>query len=257
MSEPARSRRVDERAVPAGYSRAARPCADATRRGRAGGKVSASLALATPCHGDRPPRRRRAIASGRRVILAEAEALRALADGDRRRVRRARSRCWPRSAGRVVVTGMGKSGHVARKIAATLASTGTPALYVHPAEASHGDLGMITPQDAVLALSNSGETTELRDLILYTRRFAIPLLGHGRPARRARSPRRPTSSCCCRRSARPARWAWRRPPRPPACWRWATRWRWRCSSGAASRRATSPCSIRAASSAASCCGSSS
>ena len=71
---------------------------------------------------------------------------------------------------------MGKSGHVARKIAATLASTGTPALYVHPAEASHGDLGMITPQDAVLALSNSGETTELRDMILYTRRFAIPLL---------------------------------------------------------------------------------
>ena len=62
-------------------------------------------------------------------------------------------------AGRVVVTGMGKSGHVACKIAATLASTGTPALYVHPAEASHGDLGMITPQDAVLALSNSGETT--------------------------------------------------------------------------------------------------
>ena len=72
---------------------------------------------------------------------------------------------------------MGKSGHVACKIAATLASTGTPALYVHPAEASHGDLGMITPQDAVLALSNSGETTELRDLILYTRRFSIPLIG--------------------------------------------------------------------------------
>ena len=85
--------------------------------------------------------------------------------------------------GRVVVTGMGKSGHVARKIAATLASTGTPALYVHPAEASHGDLGMITAQDAVLALSNSGETNELRDLILYTRRFSIPLIGMvGRPA---------------------------------------------------------------------------
>ena len=78
--------------------------------------------------------------------------------------------------GRVVVTGMGKSGHVARKIAATLASTGTPALFVHPAEASHGDLGMITAQDAVLALSNSGETPELRDLVLYTRRFGIPLV---------------------------------------------------------------------------------
>ena len=78
--------------------------------------------------------------------------------------------------GRVVVTGMGKSGHVARKIAATFASTGTPALYVHPAEASHGDLGMIVPGDAVLALSNSGETAELADLIEHARRFGIPLL---------------------------------------------------------------------------------
>ncbi|HEY6336394.1 MAG TPA: KpsF/GutQ family sugar-phosphate isomerase [Alphaproteobacteria bacterium] len=79
-------------------------------------------------------------------------------------------------AGRVVVTGMGKSGHIARKIAATFASTGTPALFVHPAEASHGDLGMITLDDAVLALSNSGETNELTDLVAYTRRFAIPLV---------------------------------------------------------------------------------
>lgn len=78
--------------------------------------------------------------------------------------------------GRVVCTGMGKSGHVARKIAATLSSTGRPAMFVHPGEASHGDLGMITAKDAVLALSNSGETSELRDLILYTRRFAIPLI---------------------------------------------------------------------------------
>ena len=78
--------------------------------------------------------------------------------------------------GRVVVTGIGKSGHVARKIAATLASTGSPALYVHPAEASHGDLGMITPGDAVIALSNSGGTVELADIIAYTRRFRIPLI---------------------------------------------------------------------------------
>jgi arabinose-5-phosphate isomerase len=78
--------------------------------------------------------------------------------------------------GRVVVTGMGKSGHVARKIAATLASTGTPALFVHPAEASHGDLGMITPGDAILALSNSGETPELSDIIGHARRFGIPLV---------------------------------------------------------------------------------
>jgi arabinose-5-phosphate isomerase len=78
--------------------------------------------------------------------------------------------------GRVAVSGMGKSGHVGRKIAATLASTGTPALFVHPAEASHGDLGMIVPGDAVLALSNSGETAELADLVAHTRRFAIPLV---------------------------------------------------------------------------------
>lgn len=79
-------------------------------------------------------------------------------------------------AGRVVVSGMGKSGHVARKIAATLASTGTPALFVHPAEASHGDLGMVVTGDALVALSNSGETAELADLISHSRRFRLPLV---------------------------------------------------------------------------------
>ena len=79
--------------------------------------------------------------------------------------------------GRIVVTGMGKSGHIGGKIAATLASTGTPAFFVHPGEASHGDLGMITRADVVLALSRSGETKELSDLIHYTRRFDIPLIG--------------------------------------------------------------------------------
>ena len=89
---------------------------------------------------------------------------------------------------------MGKSGHVARKIAATLASTGTPALFVHPAEASHGDLGMIVPGDAVLALSNSGETAELADLIAHARRFGLPLVAitgraeqHAGPGRRRRA----------------------------------------------------------------------
>jgi arabinose-5-phosphate isomerase len=80
------------------------------------------------------------------------------------------------ATGRVAVSGMGKSGHVARKIAATFASTGTPALFVHPAEASHGDLGMIVPGDALLALSNSGETAELADLVAHSRRFALPLV---------------------------------------------------------------------------------
>ncbi len=79
--------------------------------------------------------------------------------------------------GRIVVSGMGKSGHVARKVAATLASTGTPAQFVHPGEASHGDMGMITPEDVVLLLSNSGETPELADIIRYTRRFKIPMIG--------------------------------------------------------------------------------
>lgn len=79
--------------------------------------------------------------------------------------------------GRVIITGMGKSGHIARKIAATFASTGTPAFFVHPAETSHGDMGMIVRGDIVLAISNSGEAKELNDLIEYTRRFAIPLIG--------------------------------------------------------------------------------
>src|SRR6201997_1845051 len=78
--------------------------------------------------------------------------------------------------GRVAVTGMGKSGHVARKIAATLASTGTPAFFVHPGEASHGDLGMIATDDVIMALSWSGETVELKDLIDYSRRFRIGLV---------------------------------------------------------------------------------
>ncbi len=78
--------------------------------------------------------------------------------------------------GRVVVTGMGKSGHIARKIAATLASTGTPAMFVHPGEASHGDMGMITAQDAVLALSNSGSTAEVITLLPLLKRLSVPLV---------------------------------------------------------------------------------
>lgn len=78
--------------------------------------------------------------------------------------------------GRIVVSGVGKSGHVGRKMAATFASTGTPAQFVHPTEASHGDLGMITRQDAVIGISNSGEAAEMNNLINYTRRFGIPLI---------------------------------------------------------------------------------
>jgi arabinose-5-phosphate isomerase len=111
----------------------------------------------------------------RSVLTTEAAGLRALAaslDGDFS----AAVECLAGIAGRIVVSGMGKSGHVARKIAATLASTGTPALFVHPAEASHGDLGMMVTGDGVLALSNSGETPELADLVAHTRRFGLPLV---------------------------------------------------------------------------------
>ncbi|MEQ1697035.1 MAG: KpsF/GutQ family sugar-phosphate isomerase [Hyphomicrobiaceae bacterium] len=78
--------------------------------------------------------------------------------------------------GRVIVSGIGKSGHIGQKIAATFASTGTPAFFVHPSEASHGDLGMITPDDVILALSWSGETVELKNIIIYSRRFRVPLI---------------------------------------------------------------------------------
>jgi arabinose-5-phosphate isomerase len=88
---------------------------------------------------------------------------------------RALTAIWD-ATGRVIVTGMGKSGHIGAKIAATFASTGTPAFFVHPAEASHGDLGMITPDDVVLALSWSGETKELKNIVVYSRRFRIPLI---------------------------------------------------------------------------------
>lgn len=79
--------------------------------------------------------------------------------------------------GRVIVSGIGKSGHIGRKIAATLASTGTPAFFVHCAEASHGDLGMVTQDDIVLLISNSGETTEMRDILFHVKRFSIPMIG--------------------------------------------------------------------------------
>ena len=115
------------------------------------------------------------VAAAHRVLHAEIEGLRALADSLDGAFGAAID-ALAAIGGRVIVTGMGKSGHVARKIASTLASTGTPALFVHPGEASHGDLGMIAEGDAVLALSNSGDTAELADIVAYTRRFRIPLI---------------------------------------------------------------------------------
>jgi len=116
-----------------------------------------------------------AIAVGRRVLATEAEALAAQAKALDSAFGRA-VEMLAMAKGRVVCTGIGKSGHVARKIAATFASTGAAAFFVHPAEASHGDLGMITGDDVVLALSKSGEARELADLLAYAKRFAIPLI---------------------------------------------------------------------------------
>lgn len=114
--------------------------------------------------------------TARRVIATETAALEALQAGLDDSFDRAIETLLA-ATGRVILLGMGKSGHIARKIAATLASTGTPAHFVHPAEASHGDLGMLAQGDVVLMLSNSGETPELADVIAYTRRFSIPLIG--------------------------------------------------------------------------------
>ena len=116
------------------------------------------------------------IATGKAVIADEAQGLAALGDalGDSFA---AAIDLILHAQGRVIVSGMGKSGHIARKIAATFASTGTPAHFVHPAEASHGDMGMMAKGDVVLVLSNSGETPELADVVAHTRRFQIPLIG--------------------------------------------------------------------------------
>ena len=116
------------------------------------------------------------LASGRRVLATEASGLQALADALGASFAQAVDMILT-AEGRVILAGMGKSGHVGKKIAATMASTGTPAFFVHPAEASHGDMGMIQRGDVVIALSNSGESKELLDLIEYTRRYAIPLIG--------------------------------------------------------------------------------
>jgi arabinose-5-phosphate isomerase len=112
----------------------------------------------------------------RRVIAVEQDGLRQLADGLDESFDRAVETLL-NATGRIIISGMGKSGHIARKIAATLASTGTPAHFVHPAEASHGDLGMMAQGDVAMVLSNSGETPELADMVAYTRRFNIPLIG--------------------------------------------------------------------------------
>jgi len=119
------------------------------------------------------------IESAKRTIQAEMDGLYALLGSiDHNFVRAVEviQATKDRPKGRLIVTGMGKSGHIGQKMAATFASTGTPCSFVHPAEASHGDLGMITDDDAIIALSNSGETAELSDIMAYAKRFGIPLI---------------------------------------------------------------------------------
>ena len=128
---------------------------------------AASAALGVIEHDD--------LLTARRVVSQESRALARLADSLNGRFADA-TEFLAATRGRIVVSGMGKSGHIANKIAATFASTGAPALFVHPAEASHGDLGMITEADTLLMLSNSGETPELADLVTYATRFRIPLI---------------------------------------------------------------------------------
>jgi arabinose-5-phosphate isomerase len=115
------------------------------------------------------------IAIGKKVLKTEAEAVSGLIERIDSRFERAVEMIFC-SRGRVVVTGMGKSGLVGKKIAATLASTGTPAFFMHPAEASHGDLGMVTSDDVVVAISNSGETEELAGLVPFLKRFSVGLI---------------------------------------------------------------------------------
>jgi arabinose-5-phosphate isomerase len=136
------------------------------------------MAKAKPAETDRPGEKP-AILSALRTLGAEGGGIDALAAALRDGLGAPFAAAIDRiraAQGRVIVTGMGKSGHVARKIASTLASTGTPALFVHPSEASHGDLGMITSNDVIIALSWSGETAELKDLTDYSRRFRIGLI---------------------------------------------------------------------------------
>lgn len=116
------------------------------------------------------------LGTGRRVIRREAGALDTLADVLDDSFAKAVGLLMA-AKGRVIVSGMGKSGHIARKIAATFASTGTPAHFVHPAEASHGDLGMVAAGDVLIVLSNSGETPELADILAHAKRFGIPMIG--------------------------------------------------------------------------------
>ncbi len=149
----------------------------ATKNGQRRGKALTVLAM--QAINDSELDKTAAVDSAKRTISTERDGLSALRDALDGSLADAFGKAIERIAavrGRIIVTGVGKSGHIASKIAATFASTGTPAFFVHPAEANHGDLGMIGSDDAILALSWSGETAELKGIVSYSRRFRIPLI---------------------------------------------------------------------------------
>jgi len=180
-----------------------------------------------------------------RVLAIESQAVQRLAERLDQAFVDACTLCLE-TTGRVVVTGMGKSGHIGRKIAATLASTGTPAFYMHPAEASHGDLGMLTGQDLLLAVSNSGETQEIITILPLIKRMGARLVSMtGKPGSTLA---RAADVHLDIRGSRAGQ-----PPAPPRRSRWVTRWRLPCSRAAVSRPRILRCHTPAARSASACC----
>ena len=154
------------------------PRSEGSRRGSNGSRQAQEEAAPRARRASRRPRD--AAQSAARTLDLECDGLQALrAALDRQHEAALRAPPWQTLAaarGRVIVTGIGKSGHIGQKIAATFASTGTPAFFVHPSEASHGDLGMITRDDAIVAISWSGESVELGNILTYSRRFKVPLI---------------------------------------------------------------------------------
>ena len=167
------------------------------------------------------PDRQASIASAARTVATERAGVDALAAALENGMAEPFSRAveiLANIAGRVIVTGVGKSGHIGSKLASTLASTGTPAFFVHPAEANHGDLGMIARDDAIIAMSWSGESMELKGIIAYSRRFSIPVIAVTAGETSALGARGRCGAGAAAQRLKPARTVWRR--RPRRCCNW-------------------------------------
>jgi hypothetical protein len=186
------------------------------------------------------------------VLQVEAEAVLALSERLDERFERAVEMVLA-CEGRVVITGMGKSGLICQKIASTMASTGTPALFLHPAEGIHGDLGMLMRGDVVIAISNSGETEEITRILPVIKRMGLPLISMTGNARSSLGRAGDVDAGYFHQGGGlPAR-DWHPPPAPRRRWPWVTLWRSLCWSGADFAKRTSPCSIRGEPWARNCC----